>query len=73
MPPWFALKVSRLPLARRLDFGKSLVGIRENEARMRAIGTPVDASPAAFVAAAVMAGVAGRCRRRSRSSWRSMP
>jgi len=42
------------------DFGKSLVGIRENEARMRAIGTPVDARlRTAFVAAAAMAGVAG--------------
>ena len=42
------------------DFGKSLVGIRENEARMRAIGTPVDARlRTAFVVAAAMAGVAG--------------
>ena len=42
------------------DFGKSLVGIRENEARMRAIGTPVDARlRTVFVAAAAMAGVAG--------------
>jgi branched-chain amino acid transport system permease protein len=42
------------------NFGKSLVGIRENEARMRAIGTPVDARlRTAFVAAAAMAGVAG--------------
>ena len=42
------------------NFGRSLVGIRENEARMRAIGTPVDARlRAAFVIAAAMAGVAG--------------
>ncbi len=42
------------------NFGKSLVGIRENEARMRAIGTPVDARlRVAFVIAAAMAGVAG--------------
>jgi branched-chain amino acid transport system permease protein len=42
------------------SFGKSLVGIRENEARMRAIGTPVDARlRAAFVIAAALAGVAG--------------
>ena len=42
------------------NFGKSLVGIRENEARMRAIGTPVDARlRAAFVIAAALAGVAG--------------
>ena len=42
------------------NFGQSLVGIRENEARMRAIGTPVDARlRVAFVAAAAMAGVAG--------------
>jgi branched-chain amino acid transport system permease protein len=41
-------------------FGRSLVGIRENEARMRAIGTPVDARlRVAFVIAAAMAGVAG--------------
>jgi branched-chain amino acid transport system permease protein len=41
-------------------FGKSLVGIRENEARMRAIGTPVDARlRTAFVIAAALAGVAG--------------
>ena len=42
------------------NFGKSLVGIRENEARMRAIGTPVDARlRTAFVMSAAMAGVAG--------------
>jgi branched-chain amino acid transport system permease protein len=42
------------------NFGKSLVGIRENEARMRAIGTPVDARlRVAFVIAAALAGVAG--------------
>lgn len=42
------------------NFGRSLVGIRENEARMRAIGTPVDARlRVAFVAAAAMAGIAG--------------
>ena len=42
------------------SFGRSLVGIRENEARMRAIGTPVDARlRMAFVIAAAMAGVAG--------------
>jgi branched-chain amino acid transport system permease protein len=42
------------------NFGRSLVGIRENEARMRAIGTPVDARlRVAFVTAAAMAGVAG--------------
>ncbi len=42
------------------NFGKSLVGIRENEARMRAIGTPVDARlRAAFVIAATLAGIAG--------------
>ena len=41
-------------------FGKSLVGIRENEGRMRAIGTPVDRRlRVAFVIAAAMAGVAG--------------
>ena len=41
-------------------FGRSLVGIRENEARMRAIGTPVDTRlRVAFVIAAAMAGVAG--------------
>ena len=42
------------------NFGRSLVGIRENEERMRAIGTPVDARlRTAFVLAAAMAGVAG--------------
>ena len=42
------------------NFGKSLAGIRENEARMRAIGTPVDARlRTAFVISATIAGVAG--------------
>ena len=42
------------------NFGKSLVGIRENEARMRAIGTPVDARlRTAFVISTALAGVAG--------------
>lgn len=42
------------------NFGKSLVGIRENEARMRAIGTPVDARlRIAFVISTALAGVAG--------------
>jgi branched-chain amino acid transport system permease protein len=42
------------------NFGKSLVGIREHEARMRAIGTPVDARlRTAFVISATIAGVAG--------------
>jgi branched-chain amino acid transport system permease protein len=42
------------------NFGRSLVGIRENEARMRAIGTPVDRRlRVAFIIAAAMAGVAG--------------
>jgi branched-chain amino acid transport system permease protein len=42
------------------NFGKSLVGIRENEARMRAIGTPVDARlRVAFVISTALAGVAG--------------
>jgi branched-chain amino acid transport system permease protein len=42
------------------NFGKSLVGIRENEPRMRAIGTPVDGRlHVAFVIAAALAGVAG--------------
>jgi branched-chain amino acid transport system permease protein len=41
-------------------FGQSLVGIRENESRMHAIGTPVDARlRAAFVMSAALAGVAG--------------
>jgi branched-chain amino acid transport system permease protein len=41
-------------------FGKSLIGIRENEARMRAIGTPVDARlRTAFVISAALAGLAG--------------
>ena len=42
------------------NFGLSLVGIRENEARMRAIGTPVDARlRTAFVISAGLAGIAG--------------
>lgn len=42
------------------DFGKSLVGIRENESRMRALGTPVDARlRTAFVISATLAGIAG--------------
>jgi branched-chain amino acid transport system permease protein len=42
------------------NFGRSLVGIRENEARMRALGTPVDARlRTAFVIAAALAGIAG--------------
>jgi branched-chain amino acid transport system permease protein len=42
------------------NFGKSLVGIRENELRMRAIGTPVDARlRVAYVISATLAGVAG--------------
>lgn len=42
------------------NFGKSLVGIRENEARMRALGTPVDRRlRTAFVISATLAGVAG--------------
>jgi branched-chain amino acid transport system permease protein len=42
------------------NFGRSLVGIRENEARMRAIGTPVDARlRTAFVISAALAGIAG--------------
>jgi branched-chain amino acid transport system permease protein len=42
------------------NFGRSLVGIRENEARMRAIGTPVGARlRIAFVISAALAGVAG--------------
>jgi len=41
-------------------FGKSLVGIRQNEARMRAIGAPVGARlRTAFVISAALAGVAG--------------
>ena len=42
------------------NFGLSLVGIRENEARMRAIGAPVDARlRTAFVISATLAGIAG--------------
>jgi branched-chain amino acid transport system permease protein len=42
------------------NFGKSLVGIRENEPRMRAIGTPVDRRlHIAFVISATLAGIAG--------------
>ncbi|MBI4885507.1 MAG: branched-chain amino acid ABC transporter permease [Acidobacteria bacterium] len=41
-------------------FGQSLVGIRENEARMHALGTPVGARlRTAFVISAALAGVAG--------------
>lgn len=42
------------------NFGRSLVGIRENEPRMRALGTPVDARlRTAFVISATLAGLAG--------------
>lgn len=42
------------------NFGKSLVGIRENESRMRAVGTPVFARLlTAYVISAALAGVAG--------------
>jgi branched-chain amino acid transport system permease protein len=42
------------------QFGRSLVGIRENEARMRALGTPVDRRlRVAFVISATLAGIAG--------------
>ena len=42
------------------NFGKSLVGIRENESRMHALGTPVDARlRTAFVISAALAGIAG--------------
>ncbi|MBM3819217.1 MAG: branched-chain amino acid ABC transporter permease [Acidimicrobiia bacterium] len=42
------------------NFGKSLVGIRENEPRMRAIGAPVDTRlRIAFVMSAALAGIAG--------------
>jgi branched-chain amino acid transport system permease protein len=41
-------------------FGQSLVGIRENEARMHALGTPVDRRlRTAFVISATLAGIAG--------------
>lgn len=41
-------------------FGRSLVGIRENEARMHALGTPVTRRlHAAFVVSAALAGTAG--------------
>ncbi len=41
-------------------FGKSLVGIRENESRMHALGTPVDGRlRTVFVISAAMAGIAG--------------
>jgi branched-chain amino acid transport system permease protein len=41
-------------------FGKSLVGIRENESRMHALGTPVDGRlRTAFVMSSTLAGVAG--------------
>ena len=42
------------------NFGKSLVGIRENESRMRALGTPVDGRlRTTFVMSAALAGIAG--------------
>jgi branched-chain amino acid transport system permease protein len=42
------------------NFGKSLVGIREHEPRMRAIGAPVDTRlRTAFVISAALAGIAG--------------
>ena len=42
------------------NFGRSLVGIRENESRMHALGTPVDGRlRTAFVISATLAGVAG--------------
>ena len=42
------------------NFGKSLVGIRENESRMHALGTPVDRRlRTAFVISAALAGIAG--------------
>jgi branched-chain amino acid transport system permease protein len=42
------------------NFGRSLVGIRENEPRMRAVGTPVDRRlRIAFVISATLAGIAG--------------
>ena len=42
------------------NFGKSLVGIRENESRMHALGTPVDRRlRTAFVISSTLAGVAG--------------
>lgn len=41
-------------------YGQSLIGIRENEARMHAIGAPVDARlRTAFVISATLAGLAG--------------
>jgi branched-chain amino acid transport system permease protein len=41
-------------------FGRSLIGIRENEGRMRAIGAPVDARlRTALVISATLAGLAG--------------
>ena len=41
-------------------FGKSLVGIRENESRMHALGTPVDGRlRTVFVISAALAGIAG--------------
>ena len=41
-------------------FGKSLVGIRENELRMHALGTPVDGRlRTVFVVSAALAGIAG--------------
>jgi branched-chain amino acid transport system permease protein len=42
------------------NFGRSLVGIRENESRMHALGTPVDGRlRTAFVISSTLAGVAG--------------
>jgi branched-chain amino acid transport system permease protein len=42
------------------NFGQSLVGVRENEPRMRAIGAPVDTRlRMAFVISAALAGIAG--------------
>ncbi|OFW00278.1 MAG: hypothetical protein A3I61_08975 [Acidobacteria bacterium RIFCSPLOWO2_02_FULL_68_18] len=56
------LAVSFLVFCAVIDstFGRSLVGIRENEGRMHAIGAPVDVRlRAAFVISAALAGVAG--------------
>ena len=64
-------------VARRIvhsPFGRSLTGIRENEARMHAIGSPVFRGRLTiYTISAAMAGVAGALhRRRRRSSSRSM-